>query len=133
MTLRSDDVTELTEDEAWEFLAQQPVGRLATAVAGEPDIWPLNHAVGDRALYVHTTPGSKLAELAVNHAVAYEADRWDDAAVTSVVLKGTAEILEHDADLAEAEGTGLETFTATPKDVWVRVVPREISGRRYAR
>ncbi|PZR52602.1 pyridoxamine 5'-phosphate oxidase family protein [Xylanimonas oleitrophica] len=126
-------VTPLSEDEAWELLGLQPMGRLATAVAGEPEIFPVNHAVAGRRVYVRTSPGSKLAEIAINGNVAFEVDQMSADLAYSVVVKGTAEILEKDADLTEAEATGLITYDDLPKNVWLRITPREISGRRFAR
>ncbi|AEG43222.1 pyridoxamine 5'-phosphate oxidase family protein [Isoptericola variabilis] len=122
--------TTLTEDECWELLAQQKVGRLATAVGGEPEIFPVNYAVADRLVYLRTSPGTKLAELAVNGRVALEADRLAVDVAESVVVKGTAEILETDADLSMAEATGLVTYAGGGKDVWVRITPAEVTGRR---
>ncbi|WP_407319211.1 pyridoxamine 5'-phosphate oxidase family protein [Isoptericola halotolerans] len=123
----------LTEDACWEFLRDRPVGRLATAVAGEPDIFPVSFAAADGHVYFRTYPGSKLVEVAVNTRVALEADEWSPEVATSVVVKGTAEILEHDADLAAAEATGLVSYQDDGKNVWVRITPATISGRRLTR
>lgn len=123
----------LTEDECWEFLATQHVGRLATAVGGEPEIFPLNFAVAGRAVYLKTRPGTKLAEMAVNARVALEADQWDDDVARSVVVHGTAEILERDADLATADATGLRSYLEDGKNVWVRITPTQVTGRRLLR
>jgi nitroimidazol reductase NimA-like FMN-containing flavoprotein (pyridoxamine 5'-phosphate oxidase superfamily) len=125
--------TMLSEDECWELLSRQRIGRLATAVGGEPEIFPLNYAVADRRAYIRTSPGTKLAELAVNARVALETDVVSDDRAESVVLKGTAEILESDADLLGAEATGLVPYAGSDKDVWVRITPTEVSGRRIVR
>jgi nitroimidazol reductase NimA-like FMN-containing flavoprotein (pyridoxamine 5'-phosphate oxidase superfamily) len=129
-------VTTLTEAECWEFLGLQPIGRLATAAAGEPEIFPVNFATSAGRVYVRTAPGSKLAEVAVNGRVAFEADQLGPEIAYSVVLKGTAEILESDHDIADAEATGLMTYQENgdvPKNVWLRVTATEISGRRFTR
>ncbi|GAA1718051.1 pyridoxamine 5'-phosphate oxidase family protein [Isoptericola hypogeus] len=125
--------TILTEDECWEFLEGQTVGRLATAVGGDPEIFPVNFAVAERQVYLKTRPGTKLVEIAVNSHVAFEADEWGPDVARSVVLKGTAEILDHDADLAAAEATGLRSYLQDGKNVWVRIAPAEVSGRRLSR
>lgn len=126
-------VETLTQDECWALLRTQPVGRLATAAAGEPDIFPLSYAAADGYLYVRTSPGSKLAEVAVNRRVAFEADEWASDVATSVVVHGTAEILEHHTDVEAAEATGLVSFVSEGKDVWVRITPETITGRRLTR
>ncbi len=125
--------TTLTDDECWEVLAAQPVGRLATAVAGEPDIFPVSFAVAEGAVFLLTRPGSKLAEVAVNARVAFETDEWSEEVAASVVLHGTAEILERSADVAVAEATGLVPYLDDGKNVWVRITPTDISGRRLIR
>lgn len=123
----------LTTDECWEFLATQEIGRLATAVGGHPEIFPLNFTVADHHVYFRTKPGTKLAEVAVNSHVALEADRWDETVALSVVVRGTARILERDAEVAAAEATGLVSYVEDGKDVWVRISPTEITGRRLVR
>jgi nitroimidazol reductase NimA-like FMN-containing flavoprotein (pyridoxamine 5'-phosphate oxidase superfamily) len=125
--------TLLTEDDSWEFLRTQSVGRLATAVGGEAEIFPVNFAAGDGVLYFRTRPGTKLVELTVNSRVAFEADEWGETVATSVVVKGTARILETDAELGPAEATGLVSFQDDGKNVWVSITPTEVSGRRITR
>ena len=128
------NVRDLTEDESWEFLGLQPVGRLATAAAGEPEIFPVNYATSNRRIFVRTAPGSKLASVAVNGRVAFEADQMSADLAYSVVVKGTAEILTEDADITDAEATGLLTYQdEESKEVWLRITATEISGRRFAR
>ncbi|WP_425955197.1 pyridoxamine 5'-phosphate oxidase family protein [Xylanimonas sp. McL0601] len=124
---------ELTEDESWEFLGLQAVGRLATAAAGDPEIFPVNFAATNGRIFVRTAPGSKLAEVAVNGNVAFEVDQMGTDLAYSVVVKGTAEILEHDDDITDAEATGLLTYQDTAKPVWLRITPSEVSGRRFSR
>ncbi|MFC8596961.1 MULTISPECIES: pyridoxamine 5'-phosphate oxidase family protein [unclassified Isoptericola] len=126
-------VTLLTEDACWEFLSTQSVGRLATAVGGEAEIFPVNFAAADGVVYFRTRPGTKLVELTVNSRVAFEADEWGEAVATSVVVKGTARILETDAELAAAGATGLTSFQDDGKNVWVSITPSDVSGRRLTR
>lgn len=126
-------VTTLTDDECWEVLAAGSVGRLATAVGGEPEIFPVSFGVAGRTVCFVTKPGTKLVELVVNHRVAFETDTWDDTTATSVVVKGVAEILETDADLAAAQATGVTPFAPDGQDVWVRITPAAVSGRRLTR
>jgi uncharacterized protein len=123
----------LTEDECWEFIRTQRVGRIATAAVGEPEIFPINFAVGNRVLYFNTAPGTKLTEVTVNAKVAFEVDQWSADIAYSVMAQGTAEILETDADVADAESTGLVSFLDTDKPVWVRLTPTNVTGRRFTR
>lgn len=126
-------VTTLSSDECWEVLADRPVGRLATAAGGEPEIFPVSFGIADGHVYFVTRPGSKLVELVINSRVAFEADEWTPETAVSVVVKGTAEILETDADLAPAEALGNIPFVDDGKTVWVRITPAEVTGRRLTR
>lgn len=132
-TSSSDTITPLEDEEIWDLLSMIPIGRLATAAAGEPDIFPVNFAVVDREIYINTTPGSKLVEAAVNPRVAFEVDQWGPDFARSVVVKGTVKILDTEAELATAEATGLFSYTTTEKTEWLRISPTDVTGRRFAR
>lgn len=129
----SDTITPLEDEEIWDLLAMIPIGRLATAAAGEVDIFPVNFAVADREIYINTTPGSKLVEAVVNPRVAFEIDQWGPDFAHSVVLKGVAKLLDTEAELAVAERTGLVSYTTTEKTEWLRISPTEVTGRRFVR
>jgi nitroimidazol reductase NimA-like FMN-containing flavoprotein (pyridoxamine 5'-phosphate oxidase superfamily) len=67
-------IVELSDNECWEILDRERFGRLAVAVHGDPDIFPVNFLVDDGKLLMRTAPGTKLTELVINSAVAVEAD-----------------------------------------------------------
>lgn len=123
----------LTEPECWELLELAPMGRIALAAAGEIDIFPINFAVHDGALWFRTAPGTKLVELTVNPEVALEIDGWDEGEAYSVVAKGVAERLEHGSEIDEAERLPLTPWVPTLKYRWVRIRPSTVSGRRFRR
>jgi nitroimidazol reductase NimA-like FMN-containing flavoprotein (pyridoxamine 5'-phosphate oxidase superfamily) len=133
MDANEQSITPMTEAECWEFLSMQPIGRLGTAVAGEPEIFPLNFAVADRAIYFHTIPGTKVAEVAITGKVAFEVDQWGPDIAYSVIVKGTAEVLEDDVDIAAAESTNLVSYLDDTLDTWVRITPTDVTGRRLQR
>ena len=92
-------VRELDRDECRELLKTAQLGRLATAAGGEPDIFPVNfHSDGDTIL-IRTAPGTKLLELTVHSAVAFEIDGWDDDGAWSVVAHGRARQLELQSEI----------------------------------
>lgn len=132
MTATPEAVTELSEKEAWELLATRPVGRLATSVAQQPDIFPVNFVLDDGCIVFRTAQGSKLLELTINEHVAFEVDDWEtDLGGWSVVCHGTAEVIEHQADLERAESLDLRPWVQTIKTVFVRIRVVEIVGRRF--
>jgi len=126
-------VVEMTPEENWNLLEHALLGRLALSVRDDVDIFPINFAVFEGALYFRTSPGSKLAELTANPRVALEADRYDDETAASVIVKGIAERLELQSDIDRADALDLRPWIPTLKYRWVRIVPTRISGRRFRR
>lgn len=124
---------ELTAEESWVELRRAQVGRLAVAVDGKPDLFPLNHVAHEGALYFRTAPGSKLLELTVNDRVAFEVDTWTYDEARSVVVKGVAERLEHQADIDAADRLPLLPWIPTLKYRWVRIRPDVVRGISFVR
>jgi nitroimidazol reductase NimA-like FMN-containing flavoprotein (pyridoxamine 5'-phosphate oxidase superfamily) len=128
-----DGVTALRDDECWRLLATAEVGRLAVAVAGEPDIFPINFVVDGPTVVFRTAEGTKLAALTVASQVALEVDGYDAGSgeAWSVVVKGTAERLEHFADIYAAEELPLFPWQSGPKQWFVRIGRTTVTGRRF--
>jgi len=121
----------LGEDDCWELLLSQSLGRLAVSVGGLPDIYPVNFVAADNRLLFRTTEGTKLLELTVNHNVAFESDGVGRDQAWSVVVKGTARILETRAEIDAAEQLPLRPLVPTLKYTWVEIEPRAVTGRRF--
>lgn len=126
-------VASLTTQECWEVLSRAGLGRLATAVRGDVDIYPLNFVVTDRAIMFRTAPGTKLWELSVNPRVAFEVDEYDDEVAASVLVKGIAERVENQDEIDAADALPLVPWIPTLKYRWVRIIPESVTGRRFAR
>jgi nitroimidazol reductase NimA-like FMN-containing flavoprotein (pyridoxamine 5'-phosphate oxidase superfamily) len=123
----------LDEDQCWELLAAADVVRLAVAVAGEVEVFPVNTIADDHTLVFRTAEGTKLAAAVISGKVTVEADGEDRDAgeAWSVVLKGTAELLDNFSDIYAAEELPLYPWHAGYKGRWVRIRQREIAGRRF--
>lgn len=121
----------LDDDQSWKLLEGTKHGRLVVTVAGEPDIFPVNYVVDAKKLYLRTAPGNKLAELTINATVLLEADGILSDEAWSVVLRGTARVLQHSDDIAHAESLGLKSWVPTLKDFYVEVEPTSLSGRHF--
>ncbi len=127
------DVYALSEDECWSLLDRRQLGRLAVAVGGQPDIFPVNYVVDGPRVLFRTAPGSKLAELSANPLVAFEVDEYDDTYAASVVLKGFAQRLELQREIDVADQLPLAPWIPTLKYRWVKIAPTSITGRRFDR
>ncbi|MBF4571952.1 pyridoxamine 5'-phosphate oxidase family protein [Herbiconiux sp. VKM Ac-1786] len=128
-----DVVQVLSEQECWQKLADNTLGRLVVKAADEIDIFPVNYVVTDRTLCIRTAPGTKLIELTIHPDVLFEIDHVDDSAAYSVVVKGTAEELQHQSEIDEADSLPLVPFLPTLKYRWVRIRPVHLSGRAFQR
>ena len=128
----SNDVEGLLLGECWQVLASLSLGRLAVfGPDGAPDIFPVNYLTHDERIYVRTAPGSKLMDVVRDPRVAFEVDATDGELAWSVVVRGTAARLDTDDEI-EASGV-LDLLSANPtvKSNFVRITPREITGRRF--
>ena len=69
------------------------------SVAGRPDIFPINYVTTERTIFLRSAEGSKLVSIAINQAVAFEIDGYDEGhqRAWSVVLHGQARLIGHDA------------------------------------
>lgn len=124
-------VLDLTEEQCWTLLDRIQHGRLVAVVNGRADIFPLNVASQDRTLVFRTAPGTKLAEVAVNANVLFEADGILPDQAWSVVVRGCAEQLQTSRQIEEAESLNLQPWVPTLKDHYVRITPTEVSGRHF--
>ncbi len=123
----------LDEDQCWELLSGVEVGRLAIAAAGDVDIYPVNFAIDDHDLVFRTAEGTKLLEVVLAGRVAFEADGYEPehGRAWSVVIKGEAQYLERFSEIYQAQNLPLFPWNAAPKERFVRIVPRKITGRRF--
>jgi nitroimidazol reductase NimA-like FMN-containing flavoprotein (pyridoxamine 5'-phosphate oxidase superfamily) len=131
---RFEAVEHLDTQECWELLAEARFGRLAVAVAGDLDIFPINFAVNGTGLVFRTAEGTKLLESVIADLVAIEADHRDPVAgiAWSVVAKGTPRVLERFDSIYAAQQLDIQPWIEdTPKDYFVRVNVRSITGRRF--
>lgn len=127
----SDPVTLLDESDCWARLAGQRVGRLVTRVADVVDVVPINFVVDGRSLVFRTAAGSKLSELTINSAVAFEVDEFDDNVGWSVVVHGRARAIDTEAEVHAAERLPLQPFVSTLKPVFVRIEADAVTGRAF--
>ncbi|WP_237185028.1 pyridoxamine 5'-phosphate oxidase family protein [Rothia nasimurium] len=121
----------LSEDRCWELLAAHEFGRLALAVGGEVDIYPVNFVVHEKKIYFRTAAGQKLSEVVISRKAAFEIDEVIDGTARSVVVHGNAHWLTSEADLDAVEALGLRTYSPTYKTNWVEVEPVSVSGREF--
>lgn len=124
-------ITELTEADAWQLLGSAPVGRLATVMDRQPDVFPVNFVLDGDSVIFRTAEGSKFLQLIVNSRVAFEADGWDQTDGWSVVIKGAAHEVTDKDDLTRIARLHLKPWVQTVKSHVIRIAADEIEGRRF--
>lgn len=118
---------EMSAAQCVEFLASHRVGRVAFTTPMGPRIVPVGYALQGTAILFETTPYSELGAYGRNHDVAFEVDEIDvdERWGCSVVVRGLAE------GVGDPRGGGASplSWMSGPRDVRVRLEPRDVSGR----
>jgi nitroimidazol reductase NimA-like FMN-containing flavoprotein (pyridoxamine 5'-phosphate oxidase superfamily) len=111
------------------LLTSQQVGRLVRP-GDMPFVAPVNYVVIDDSVVYRSDEGSSAARVH-GEAVVFEVDAIDGQkhGGWSVVVRGTAEDITDaaytDSDLRDR----LDTWAPGPKDRWLRIAVREMTGR----
>jgi len=126
-------VLELGPTESWNLLAGSELGRLAVSVGDIPEIFPINYLAHDGVVLFCTAEGSKLVNLTINRHVALETGGFTDDFAWSVIVHGTAKILQNAVETEAAAKLPLQSWIPTLKYVFVTITPEKITGRRFAR
>jgi nitroimidazol reductase NimA-like FMN-containing flavoprotein (pyridoxamine 5'-phosphate oxidase superfamily) len=122
----------LSPEECFSLLEPGGVGRIGFTSAEGIVILPVNFAVAGKTIIFRTAPDTLLAAHG-NAPVSFEADRLDEARREgwSVLVQGhTRKVTgEHEVQRLE-HATQLEPWAGGARDVYVRITPARISGRR---
>ena len=126
----------LDTEECLRLLATQQIGRLGLPGKAYPLILPFNYALDRGVIVIRTHAGSTLS--AADHAkVTFEVDEIDRRTRSgwSVLVHALAEEVTeaYRADLLErTRATGVKPWAPGEHGRWMRLIPREITGRRIA-
>ncbi len=122
----------LSPAECFDLLEPGGVGRVGFASADGIMMLPVNFAVTGSTIIFRTAPDTLLALHADAH-VSFEADRIDEAlhGGWSVLVQGHAHTVTDEREVKHLEdGTHLDPWAGGARDVYVRIAPTRISGRR---
>jgi nitroimidazol reductase NimA-like FMN-containing flavoprotein (pyridoxamine 5'-phosphate oxidase superfamily) len=117
------------------LLESVPVGRIGFVAGGEVVILPVNFLVDGQDVVFRTAAGSKLSAVEVGQYAGFEADSYDAATRTgwSVVVNGLTEVADSEEEAARLDALGLSSWGGgTSGQVWVRIRPTSVTGRRIA-
>jgi nitroimidazol reductase NimA-like FMN-containing flavoprotein (pyridoxamine 5'-phosphate oxidase superfamily) len=121
---------EIDQRECLELLAAHDVGRVAYCDDAGPVVLPVNYALDRDTILIQVSPHSALARHLRGASATFQLDDFDDYNQSgwSVLVRGDASYVEP-ADLTAAERRP-STWAEGQRTLHVRIVPREISGRR---
>ena len=102
-------------------------------VGNQPLVLPVNYTVDDGTIILRTGVGAKLANAPLTK-VAFEVDEIDETSREgwSVVVQGVAQDITTGIDPSSDRLRSLapQPWAGGEREHYIRVIPREISGRR---
>jgi nitroimidazol reductase NimA-like FMN-containing flavoprotein (pyridoxamine 5'-phosphate oxidase superfamily) len=130
-------ITELDEVESLKLIAPGGIGRIAYQGRFGPAVLPVNYQWHDGAVVFRTTRHSALDEdlqtgiAGGDYLVAFEVDEIDvpERRGWSVLIQGPAHHVSEE-ERASAEQAGVEPWPAGDRELFIRIVPSRITGRR---
>ncbi|GAA3310718.1 hypothetical protein GCM10020295_78530 [Streptomyces cinereospinus] len=123
---------ELSVTECRTLIGTHGVGRVAVPTSAGPAIVPVNYSVVDGKIVFRTAPGTTPWQAREN-LIAFEVDRIDDGLSQgwSVLLRGHAEVVTEPEEVRRLEERAYSMpWVGGRRDVWVRIDPVGMTGRR---
>jgi nitroimidazol reductase NimA-like FMN-containing flavoprotein (pyridoxamine 5'-phosphate oxidase superfamily) len=122
----------LSSLECFDLLEPGGIGRVGFTCADGIMMLPVNFALAGKTIIFRTAPDTLLA-LYAEAQVSFEVDHLDEALHEgwSVLMHGHAHKVADEREVKRVEdGTHLEPWAGGARDVYVRITPTRISGRR---
>ncbi|EPQ73133.1 hypothetical protein MMMB2_3905 [Mycobacterium marinum MB2] len=128
------ELEELSDAECFELLATGRVGRLVYQDDLGPLAVPVNYAMAGHDIVVRVEGGAKQAAMA-QPMLAFEVDHVDEGqqSAWSVLVRGPGAEVDMEripALLREMDGNFPKPWALGIHNVWLRIVPTTITGRR---
>jgi nitroimidazol reductase NimA-like FMN-containing flavoprotein (pyridoxamine 5'-phosphate oxidase superfamily) len=122
----------LTAAECHDLLSPGGVGRVAFTAADGPVVLPVNYAMAGQTVIFRTAPDTLLAGY-LDGPAGFEVDRVDETLSQgwSVLVTGRAVRVTSEAEVRHLEQhASVRPWAGGARDVYVRIIPRKITGRR---
>jgi nitroimidazol reductase NimA-like FMN-containing flavoprotein (pyridoxamine 5'-phosphate oxidase superfamily) len=129
---------ELDEAESLRLIAPGGIGRIGYTGRYGPTVLPVNYQLYEGTIVFRTAQDSATDEdlrTGIAHAeykVAFEIDDFDNAARTgwSVLIQGSAHHVESEAERASVAAAGVDPWPGGDRELFLRITPSRITGRR---
>jgi nitroimidazol reductase NimA-like FMN-containing flavoprotein (pyridoxamine 5'-phosphate oxidase superfamily) len=131
-------ITELDQAECLQLIAHGGIGRIAYQSRFGPAVLPVNYKWHDGAVVFRTARHSPMDEdlqtgiAGGDYKVAFEIDDINLTERTgwSVLIQGPAHHVNSEAERESALRAGVEPWAGGERELFVRIVPSRITGRR---
>jgi nitroimidazol reductase NimA-like FMN-containing flavoprotein (pyridoxamine 5'-phosphate oxidase superfamily) len=141
MTCDKRVLEELDEAECLRLIASGGVGRIGYSGRYGPTVMPVNYQVYEGTIVFRTAQDSATDEdlrtgiANAEYKIAFEIDDFDGAARTgwSVLIQGSAHHVESEAERASVAGAGVEPWPDGDRELFLRIIPGRVTGRRVSR
>jgi nitroimidazol reductase NimA-like FMN-containing flavoprotein (pyridoxamine 5'-phosphate oxidase superfamily) len=135
---RRPELEELDEAECLRLITPGGIGRLAYSGRFGPTVLPVNYRLYDGTIVFRTAQDSPTDEdlrtgiANAEYKVAFEIDEIDLNAREgwSVLVQGPVHLVESDTERASILKAGVETWPGGDRELFLRIVPSRITGRR---
>jgi nitroimidazol reductase NimA-like FMN-containing flavoprotein (pyridoxamine 5'-phosphate oxidase superfamily) len=132
---------ELDQAECLRLISPGGVGRIAFTGRFGPTVLPVNYKLHQGTIVFRTAEDSPTDEdlrTGIAHAeykVAFEIDDFSPASREgwSVLIQGALHHVDSEAERASVLEAGVEPWAGGPRDLFLRVIPSRITGRRIVR
>jgi nitroimidazol reductase NimA-like FMN-containing flavoprotein (pyridoxamine 5'-phosphate oxidase superfamily) len=119
---------DLAPYQCWTRLRTSRTGRIVTLHDGRIEVRPLNYVADGHSIVVETSSEVVLAAAADRRPVVFEVDEHDGWSVWSVVVRGTASVMD---DSEPMDGAHLRSMLAVTDGTRIRIHPDEVTGRLF--
>ena len=134
-------VEPMDEAECLRLISAGGVGRIGYTGRFGPTVLPVNYALHEGTIVFRTGQHGPLGEdlrTGIEHAetkVAFEIDELSPAAREgwSILIQGSAHPVDSEAERASVVQSGVEPWAGEGKELFVRIIPTRITGRRIRR
>ena len=131
----------LDEAECLRLISAGGVGRIGYTGRFGPTVVPVNYALHEGTIVFRTGQHGPLGEdlrTGIEHAeskVAFEIDELSPATREgwSILIQGTAHPVDSESERASVVQSGVEPWAGGEKELFVRIIPTRITGRRIRR
>lgn len=132
---------ELDDAECLALISPGGVGRLVYAGRYGPTVLPVNYKMFQGSVLFRTAHDSttdvdlRTGIANAEYRVAFEVDHLDETSREgwSVLVQGAAHHVESDDECAEVSQAGVEPWAPGERDLFMRITPSRLTGRRIRR